>query len=361
MKKEGYLKILYERVCKNRQIFLHSFDDMKIKQLPTAVFKGDLILHLHWIEHLYTLGVSGRMRSIYLRFLVMITVPFCLCFLAIARRVLKGKIAFTVHNVVPHNIYCWRMEYIAFRKTLEYAGIVFVHNEYTKTRLSRLYGVNERKLRLVPHGSWLEAYPNEISKQRARDILGIQRTRFVLCYFGHIAPYKGLDLLIDAITGLDEQSSILTVIVGPPTDANYFQKLVNKIKSNHDPIDVKLFPCYVPRKSVQLFMNACDVGVIPYHRITTPGSLILFLSFGKPVIVPALPPIMEVAGKKACFYFKPRDSSSLRLTIMNAVNNKQKSEKMGELAQRRAKTLDWERNVAVTYNSYLELLEGVEN
>jgi glycosyltransferase involved in cell wall biosynthesis len=59
---------------------------------------------------------------------------------------------------------------------------------------------------------------------------------------------------------------------------------------------------------MSLLFGAADRVVFPFRRVTTSGSLILALSFGRPVIIPDDPGLREVApGDAAEVFFGPDD------------------------------------------------------
>ena len=54
----------------------------------------------------------------------------------------------------------------------------------------------------------------------------------------------------------------------------------------------------VEESEIPALYAAADFAVAPYRAVTTPGSLILALSLGVPVIAPALPPVLELLKSK---------------------------------------------------------------
>ena len=62
---------------------------------------------------------------------------------------------------------------------------------------------------------------------------------------------------------------------------NGFYAHINLSSNN---ITIKLFSNRIPDSDLPTYLESCDIGVTPYLRTTTPASLLLFMSFGKPVI-----------------------------------------------------------------------------
>ena len=67
-------------------------------------------------------------------------------------------------------------------------------------------------------------------------------------------------------------------------------------------------------------MNAADVVVLPYRRITTSGAAMLAWSFGKPVIAPALPAFVESMDNAPFLgiLYDPTDPAALRNALQQA-------------------------------------------
>ena len=63
----------------------------------------------------------------------------------------------------------------------------------------------------VPHGHYLDAYPNEVSRAEARRALDLPEAAPVLLHFGLIRPYKNAPHLIRTFRELPESGAILVV------------------------------------------------------------------------------------------------------------------------------------------------------
>ncbi|WP_062110980.1 glycosyltransferase [Aureimonas sp. AU40] len=115
--------------------------------------------------------------------------------LALRRRC---PVVMTVHDTVPFN-----GERISFMQNkgfdlpLRVADRLIVHTEAARGNLLER-GLVPGKIHVIPHGPLsLKAQPGAAALARARD------PRFTLVLFGQIKPYKGLDLLVEALGRLD--------------------------------------------------------------------------------------------------------------------------------------------------------------
>ncbi len=208
-----------------------------------------------------------------------------------------GRVAFTVHNLEPHEEVGWA-DRRGLARLIRQADIIHVHDISTanaiEERFKRRQGVVT-----VPHGHYLTAYPNEIGRVAARDRLELPQDAFVFVTLGLLRPYKGLEELVPAFRALEEDRARL-MLAGQPASPAYAEKL--KALAAADP-RICFRPGLVPREEVQLYLNAADVMVLPYRQITTSGAALLAFSFGRPLIAPAMGAFPNlIAGRRGILY-----------------------------------------------------------
>ncbi|HSN74173.1 MAG TPA: glycosyltransferase [Anaerolineae bacterium] len=324
--------------------------------LPAAARAADLI-HLHWLElwsrppytslaGLARWGTPGRGLRRWLE-------PALNSDAAFARRRQRfldrffaaleqykthgGRLVYTVHNLGQHEGEGGAVEAAAVQRLLALADGVHVHAEYMADEVRRLRGgsvgdrpqqrgsgggsvgdgpqqrgsgggsVGDRPqqwsppIAVIPHGHYIDAYPNTISRNDARRALHLPASLTVnhspftinrsltLLFLGLLRPYKGLEELLPAFRSLPDPNAAL-LIAGRPRPSDYAARLAAQVSD--DP-RVRWHPHFVPAAEVQLWMNAADAVVLPYRQITTSGAAMLAWSFGKPVIAPALPAFVE--------------------------------------------------------------------
>jgi glycosyltransferase involved in cell wall biosynthesis len=308
----AYLDLLYSNL---EYIGINIYGLCEIRDLNNLL-KADII-HLHWIENF--IRTPGSFLSTILRF------TFWIVLFTSSKYLLKKKIIITLHNIEPHEKTYPQLEKFGFKSYLDIADSVIVHNEWSKKEISRKYGGTEKKTYVIPHGNFIGYYPNQISKKEARDKLGIPQDVFTLLYFGKIRRYKGLDLLLEVLEDLKKEE-VWIIICGKPEDQEIKDKL-QKFIGKYPQCSLNLN--YISDNEIQIYMNACDVGVLPYQKITTSGSLFLFGSFKRTIIVPNAESIEEVVGDYA-IYYKADSKNNLEKAIFEAKNGRlaQKNESM---------------------------------
>jgi glycosyltransferase involved in cell wall biosynthesis len=266
-----------------------------------------------------------------------------LIFLRFIKRV---KIITTLHNIVPHEIKYITLERLLFKLILTLSNSIIVHSKIAKLILAKLYNMAIKKINVIPHGNFIKQYPNKVSMAQAREKLGILQNRFVILFFGHVRRYKGLEIILDFLKKFDElpetiKKEILFLFAGCFREKDFLYSLL-KLR-DLEGLPIVIYDKFVDNNDVQYFMNSCDIGLIPYESITTPGSLLLFMSFKKPVIISRYLNILELANEKFCIFLREYSGDGLSLAIRKAyfLWRLGRLEKMGKHSYNEALKYDW--------------------
>ncbi|HEY1791171.1 MAG TPA: glycosyltransferase family 4 protein [Verrucomicrobiae bacterium] len=203
-------------------------------------------------------------------------------------KLLGKKITLTAHNVNAGV----RDGYDSFlnRATLKFqyrlCDRIFVHTQKMKADLIGNFDVPAEKVVLIPYG-WNNMAPNTTLKgSEARRRLGLTAQDKVVLFYGHIAPYKGVEYLVDAFDAVaTEDPSLRLIIAGRPRGPkNYWKQIESRIAAgpHADRIIQKIE--YISEADTELYFKAADVLVLPYVCIFQSGVLFLSYSFGLPAI-----------------------------------------------------------------------------
>jgi glycosyltransferase involved in cell wall biosynthesis len=123
-----------------------------------------------------------------------------------------------------------------------------------------------------------------IEKEKARSILGLDINAPVVLFFGLIRKYKGVGLLIEAISQLKNQIPDLRVlIVGEPyIPINPYLKKTKEIGLEET---ISFHTSYVEDKDVGVWFSACDCVVQPYQAASQSGITPMALYYQRPMVV----------------------------------------------------------------------------
>jgi glycosyltransferase involved in cell wall biosynthesis len=220
-----------------------------------------------------------------------------------------GRLAWTVHNILPHATRFEQEEARLSQDVVDRCDAVHVMAAGTTGLVAPWYSIPPERTLHVPHPSYLGAYEDVISRDQARHELGIWPDEIVYVLLGTIRPYKGLRELLDAwpaVRAGDPRRRL--VIAGAASDEPGVAELLEQAVL--DP-GVLLVEGYVEPADVQVFLRAADIAVLPYVRALNSGALMLAITFGLPVMVPAGGGLAEITDERFARTFAPEDPGSL--------------------------------------------------
>ncbi|HUC90004.1 MAG TPA: glycosyltransferase [Patescibacteria group bacterium] len=296
--------------------------------------QGYHIFHVHW------LNCSVKESYPFSRQISFMLSMYCL----VSLKLTGFKVIWTVHNVVPHEPQTSNDAAVS-RYLSRLATVKIVHSRYTLKQMKEL-GLDTQNTHVIPHGNYLGVYPDGISPTQARSNLHIKRDEFVILFFGLIRPYKGIDDLLSVFARLPQDKTRL-VIVGKCTDA----ALRNEILAAQKAGQVDFYDAYVPDKNVATYFNACDVVCLPFKAITTSGSALLALSFGKSLVAPRTGALLDFP-QTVGYLYDVRQATALETNLRQAVDEPVTVRAMGASAKAYAHSLSWDKIGAKTFKLY---------
>lgn len=198
----------------------------------------------------------------------------------ILRRVRKNKhtkIVCIADNVIPHEK---RFGDKAFTKYFLKSCDAFV--TMSEKVMSDLRQFQKTKpANLVAHPLY-DAFGDIISKAEARKHLGLNESEKIILFFGFIRKYKGLDLLLEAMSLLKD-SNIKLLIAGEfYEDEKTYKEQIQKLNISDKLI---LRTDFIPDSEVKYYLCAADAVIQPYRNATQSGVTPLAYHFEKPMIV----------------------------------------------------------------------------
>ncbi len=235
----------------------------------------------------------------------------------------------TAHNVEPHEDR--RLEREVHDELARSAAGIIVHGAAARTELEHRHQPR-CPVAVIPHGHYRAVYAPPPPRAEARARLGIDPGRPLFLSFGQVRPYKGVLDLVS--TFADSALDATLLVAGRPADPATAREVARAAGS--DP-RIRLDLRFIPDHEVPVLFGAADWVVLPFRRITTSGSLILALGFDRPVVLPSVPVLREVAGDDAAEYFEGH--ADLGFALARALRRDAGAAALA--ARARADLLDW--------------------
>jgi glycosyltransferase involved in cell wall biosynthesis len=158
-----------------------------------------------------------------------------------------------------------------------------------------------------------------------------------ILFLGNIAPWKGIDTLIDAVkialNNIDQKFNL--IIAGESYEGlkniKYFENL-----NNEDMKNVKFIDRYITDPEIPDLVRKASFLVLPYNNLfrhSASGVIPLAYTFAKPVIVSNIPSLSEyVENGKTGLIFDVEDSRQLANCMIELIENNSKCIEMGQRA-----------------------------
>lgn len=225
-----------------------------------------------------------------------------------------SKVVLIVHDVVvPVQSLSWSRP--ALKKTYETADLLVVHSKENKRQLHKIFGMDLRKIKVIPHG--IRSSYRKLPKADCRKKLGISHTEKVFLFYGSIRSSKGLDILLRAMKGIDGT----LIIAGAPFYGESFDKYQALIEKNK----LKTIPFieYTSDAFRDVLFQASDYLILPYKEFySQSGVFMQAIQYHLPVIATDVSSFRAFIERYGIGYVcRPNDVASLHRTIQKACHS----------------------------------------
>ena len=222
------------------------------------------IFHLHWPEaYLSEFSSLRASRLDAIKFSVDLSLSK-----------FRGPVVLTAHNFKPHdslNIFDpWNVCY-------RHANAIHFHTNFSKQLICNAYNLKPENCVVAPHG---DLAPNRFALPRR---LQTEDNFFVM--FGAIAPYKGIEQIIDIWREFSISAKL--IIIGPCWHPDFLGELT---KLSHGLERVVIRSKFLPEEQLHDLISGANGAIFNYRSILTSGSVQLAISLGCPaLILPSFP------------------------------------------------------------------------
>lgn len=251
------------------------------------------IVHVHWPDLL--LHASDPITTL-------LRIFYFLLRLAYAKE-FGAKIFWTVHNIQPHSTKHPIVERWLWRWFLPLVDASIHLSESGRTLAMESFPrLSTKPNFVISHGHYRDCYRNDVDREQARTRLGICDGTPVIGFVGQIKLYKNVPALVRGFLALPFDATLL--VAGK---LDHAEKELVSLVQNQSRIVCRFE--MIPEDEMQVYLNACDLTVFPYREILNSGSVILALSFDRPVLAPAKGAMAEVQKVVGCEWMMTYDGA----------------------------------------------------
>jgi D-inositol-3-phosphate glycosyltransferase len=347
-------------LLRNRQI---NFCNLRGDQRPDASLKSKAfrILRYYFRIVCYTVGAQPKIFHILWNNKFEL---FDRTLLLLYYKLLGKKLVFTAHNVNIRKRDCtdtW-LNRLSLRIQYQLSDHIFVHTNRMKEELASDFAVTADKVSVIPFGINNTVPNSGITTADAKRMLSVSDSdKTILCY-GQIAPYKGLEYLIDAFSKVASRDATYRLIIAGKVKkghVEYWSEIRRKIADSEFQNQIIERIEHIPDEETELYFKAADVLVLSYTQVFQSGVVFLGYSFGLPAIVADVGSLMEeIIEGQTGFVFKPRDSSDLASKIENYFDSElfhNLETRRSQIRQYANERYSWNKVAAITTAIYSNL------
>lgn len=246
----------------------------------------------------------------------------------------------TSHDVLPREPRPGQLA--AQRRLYDRFDAIVVHSEHGRSRLVEELGVERARVHAIPHGVFTHLAPEgstgegvatkkDDSPAHAESESGLSaRVREgwagsssendvpVVLMFGLMRPYKGLEVLLRAWSGVHGQAPVEDAelwIAGLP-------KMDISVMRSAAPANVRFDPHFVTDEELPAYFERADLVVLPYLQADQSGVLFTALAFGKPLLLSDVGGFPEMADTGAARIVPAGDAHALGQALRELLHNR---------------------------------------
>jgi glycosyltransferase involved in cell wall biosynthesis len=254
----------------------------------------------------------------------------------------------TAHYILPPRPS--RRQVAAARGVFDRMDAVIAHSQHSAARLRDEVGLDQAKVRVIPHGAfdYLTRLPEE--KPLPPELEGAEGP--VILSFGLLRPYKGIENLLEAFRRV--QGAELWIVGNPRMDVGPLRELADAA-----PGRVRFLTRFVVDAEIPAIFRRADLLALPYLDAEHSGVLYTGLAFGKPLLLSAVGGFPEVAGAGAARLVPPGDTAALTAALAELVEDEGARAELGAAATRAATgPFSWDESARRTMDLYSDLIEA---
>ncbi len=205
----------------------------------------------------------------------------------------------------------------------------------------------------VPHPIY-DNYGHRVDRAIALKYLELSPDYQYLLFFGFVRAYKGLDLLLWAMTDDRIRALPLRLIVAGEfyEDQERYEALIDKLKLR-DRVIIR--PDFIPAEEVRYYFGAADLIVQPYRSATQSGISQMAYHFEKPMLVTRVGGLPEIIEDGRVGYVVEIDPRAIAEAIVDFFINDRASA-MTEGVRQAKDRFSWESLVEGILGIYKQLV-----
>ena len=168
------------------------------------------------------------------------------------------------------------------REVVRRADAILTASDHERVLLQRYYGADPGRIHTIPCGVDL-AHFRPLDRAACRAELALPATSPVVLWVGRLEKLKGVDILIDAVAGIDNPELTLLIVGGDDRAAPLRSELEAQARAAGIAANVR-FEGAVAHDRLPTFYSAADVCVVPSYYESFGLVAVEAMACGTPVV-----------------------------------------------------------------------------
>lgn len=248
-----------------------------------------------------------------------------------------------------------------WKRSMQRMRGIICTNGWKIEQCHNIFGIDYKKMVLARNGFDPKLFCVNISKEEARERVGLPLDKNIVLYSGHLYDWKGVDTLARAASFCG-QGAIFVFLGGSVREINEFAKRV-------DLCDNILVLGQKSHREIPLYLKAADVLVLPSSRRssnprfidyslfdTSPIKLFEYMASRRPIVASDLPSLREVLNEKNAIFAESDNPEDLAQAIEKVLKDRESGEELSEQAHRDVQQYTWDNRAKIVLDFINDIL-----
>ncbi|HJW88018.1 MAG TPA: glycosyltransferase, partial [Dehalococcoidia bacterium] len=239
------------------------------------------------------------------------------------------------------------------------ADMIITFTEDEKERITRLYGAQAERIRVVPCGVNTQLF-RPMNRDEARKALGLSpEDKDILLFVGRMEPLKGLDLLLHMVRCLGHREGLRLLIVGGDWQSTEEIARLRRLAFELGIYERVTLWGAVEQERLPLFYAAASVCIVPSYYESFGLVAMEALASGTPVVASCTGGVRDILENGWNGYLIPsRDPWLFARYVESILDHAELGQRMGQAGRASAQQYSWSQVAEGVLSGYQEVLQG---
>lgn len=271
-------------------------------------------------------------------------VSLCLDYRLIQLMQLIGcHVVYTAHNPFPHEPKVSDIR--KYSRIYQRVDHVIALTNYTRNEIVTHCEVRPEKISVVPHGDYEALFSRYgCNDDLIRQVLQKAGERKIIAFLGHIRPYKGLKVLIDAFPLIKQRMPESFFLVAGSNIIGDKKELEEKLARSCKPQDLWADIRFLPVEDIKAYLSVTGVLVQPYLSASQSGNTVMAYAAGVPVISTDVGGLGEMTEDgKTGYVIAPGKPEAIAIAVSKCFEGNNNETMSHNARQAAAEQYSWEK------------------